>query len=71
MEGWEELQSRSSLRAMLLGMRKQFLDLEGPREEEISFLDGEQFRRWKPRALSQPQEAGHMIGERLLKTGDG
>jgi hypothetical protein len=42
MEGWEELQSRSSLRAMLLGMRKQFLDLERPGEEEISFPDGEQ-----------------------------
>jgi hypothetical protein len=52
-------------------MRKQFLDLEGPREEEISFLDGAQFRHWKPIALSQPQGAGHMIGERLLKTGDG
>jgi hypothetical protein len=70
MEGLEELQFKSSLGAMLLGMRKQFLDLEGPWEEEISFLDGEQFRHWKPMALFQPQAADHMIGERW-KTGDG
>jgi hypothetical protein len=51
MDGLGEVKSKSSLGAMLLAMRKQFLDLEGPWEEEISFLDGEQFRHWKPMAF--------------------
>jgi hypothetical protein len=51
-------------------MRKQFLDLEGPREEEISFLDGAQLAL-EADGTFPATRAGHMIGERLLKTGDG